>query len=54
MKSKEAKEGFGFKETNSGKLKCSKCGYAFKYSVDMHKPDACPYCFNPIRRTNRF
>lgn len=54
QKQKDKSEGFGFKDVGFGKIKCSKCGYAFKYSVDMHKPDSCPYCFNPIRPRSKF
>ena len=54
QKQREKEQGTGFKSVGFGKIKCDKCGYAFKYSEDLHKPSSCPYCFNPIRRKSRF
>lgn len=43
-----------FEVLSSGKLKCSKCGYAFKYDELNHRPANCPYCFNPVKRKTGF
>jgi len=48
------KETSGFKELANGKVKCAKCGYAFKYDAENHRPMNCPYCFNPVRKSYGF
>ena len=51
VKQKErVKERMVFKELPNGKIKCAKCGYAFKYDSANSTPMNCPYCFNPVKK----